>query len=110
MLSCTEPLYAASFDASLATSESTSLPHPGRRVVLRPSATPWLAALVNDSRLTPCACLGPRGFWASRVREICMHGLKRAEAVEQSAPPLLDWLLRSPSLRYRIQRKFPTTE
>jgi hypothetical protein len=28
---------------------------------------------------------------ASRVREICMHGLKRAEAVEQSAPPLLDF-------------------
>jgi hypothetical protein len=30
-------------------------------------------------------------IWASRVREICMHGLKRAEAVEQSAPPLLDF-------------------
>ena len=53
---------SASIDASLATSESTSLPYPGRRVVLRPSATPRLAALVDDSRLTPCACLGPRGF------------------------------------------------
>ena len=34
-------------------------------------------------------------IWASRVREICMHGLKRAEAVGQSVPPLLDcyqWL------------------
>src|SRR5262249_27372136 len=29
---------------------------------------------------------------ASRVREICTHGLKRAEAAGQPAPPLLDWL------------------
>ena len=43
--------------------------------------------------LTPCACLGPREFWASRVREICMHGLKRAEAAGYPAPPLLDWLI-----------------
>jgi len=30
------------------------------------------------------------GIWASRVREICMHGLKRAEAAGHPAPPLLD--------------------
>jgi hypothetical protein len=29
-------------------------------------------------------------IWASRVREICMHGLKRAEAAAHPAPPLLD--------------------
>ena len=29
---------------------------------------------------------------ASRVRENCTHGLKRAEAAGYTAPPLLDWL------------------
>jgi hypothetical protein len=29
---------------------------------------------------------------ASRVREICTPGLKRAEAADYTAPPLLDWL------------------
>jgi hypothetical protein len=37
------------------------------------------------------ACTGTK-IWASRVREICMHGLKRAEAAGQTVPPLLDWL------------------
>jgi hypothetical protein len=49
-------------DDVLASSESTSLPYPGRRVVLHPSAAPWPAAFVDDSRLTPCACLGSREF------------------------------------------------
>ena len=62
MLSGPESFHVAPLDASLATSESTSLPYPGRRVILLPSAAPRPAALVNDSRLTPCACLGPRGF------------------------------------------------
>jgi RNA-directed DNA polymerase len=44
-----ESLHAASRDPSLATSESTCLPYPGRRVVLRPSAAPRPAALVDDS-------------------------------------------------------------
>ena len=33
-------------------------------------------------------------IWASRVREICTHGLKRAEAAGYTAPPLLDCLIR----------------
>jgi hypothetical protein len=35
----------------------------------------------------------PRSEWvrASRVRENCTHGLKRAEAAGYTAPPLLDW-------------------
>ncbi len=35
----------------------------------------------------------PRHEWvrASRVREICKPGLKRAEAAGYTAPPLLDW-------------------
>ena len=41
---------------------------------------------------------------ASRVRENCTHGLKRAEAAGYTAPPLLDWF---PS-PYSLNSWFPS--